>query len=72
MDVSEGHVDHIKDLHTVPAENETCPESQGDGSSEDAPLAVVEPSEASASVPVPASSMLTRCMSRSFTTEGVF
>ena len=69
VDVSEGrlwkrHVDHIKDLHARPTENETWPEPQVGGSSEatetspslpDLPLPVVEPTEGPTSVPVPTS-----------------
>ena len=69
VDVSEGrlwkrHVDHIKDLHARPTENETWPEPQVGGSSEstetspslpDLPLPVVEPTEVPTSVPVPTS-----------------
>ena len=69
VDVSEGclwkrHVDHIKDLHARPTENETWPEPQVGGSSEatetspslpDLSLPVVEPTEVPTSVPVPRS-----------------
>ena len=57
-------MDHIKDLHARPTENETWPEPQVGGSSEatetspslpDLPLPVVEPTEVPTSVPVPRS-----------------
>ena len=55
-------MDHIKDLHARPTENETWPEPQVGGSSEatetslslpDLPLPVVEPTKVPTSVPVP-------------------
>ena len=54
-------VDHIKDLHARPTENETWPEPQVGEATEtspslpDLPLPVVEPTEVPTSVPVPRS-----------------
>lgn len=66
VDVSNGrlwkrHVDHLKDLHILPSENETGPEPRVDGGHADIetvpdlPLPVVEPAGTSTLVPVPAS-----------------